>query len=685
MKHLINNRELSWLVFNERVLQEAQDKSVPLMQRLRFLGIFSNNQDEFIKVRVANIIRMAESRMKNSFTFTGGYFAPELLERVNEKIEQSQRIFSRVYNEILSEMEAENIFVVNEQQLSCEQKEFCRNYFSDVISPRLVPLILRSKIDMPFLQDGDIYLGVRMMQRTSRSMFTRYAIIRIPTSSACPRFVVLPSKEGRHEIIFIDDIIRLCLDEIFFMFRYEEIAAYTFKFLRDALMIIDEDFSKSTAELMEEGIENRMHGRPVRMIYDQQMPNNMLQQIAKKLGLRSQDRIEQGGRYHLMKDLMKFPAVRSDLESRRKPSIDHPQVDTFSSILKVIKSRDLLLAYPYHSFKHVIDFLREAAIDPKVEAIYITLYRVADRSKVVNALINAAKNGKRVVALVELMARFDEEQNIENSDLLQNAGVKIIHGASGLKVHSKLIYVQRREGSSLTGYSYIGTGNFNESTAKIYGDFGLLTANGKISSEVEQVFSFLLNTHKRFDYEHLWVSPYNLRENFVACIDREIKNAKAGKKAYIMGKFNSLTDEKMVRKFYEASQAGVKVHLIVRGACCLAPEVEGLSENIRIISIVDSYLEHARLLIFCDGGKDHTYIMSADPMTRNLNRRVEVGTPIFDASIRKQLKEYFQIQWSDNVKARDLRKFGINKYVKRKEGDKEVRSQLALFKLFNKQ
>ncbi len=576
MKHPINNRELSWLVFNERVLQEAQDKSVPLMQRLRFLGIFSNNQDEFIKVRVANIIRMAESRMKNSFTFTGGYFAPELLEKVNEKIEQSQRIFTEVYNEVLSEMEAENIFVVNEQQLSPEQKEFCRNYFSEVISPRLVPLILRSKIEMPFLQDGDIYLGVRMMQRTSNRMFTRYAIIRIPTSSACPRFVALPSEQGRHEIIFIDDIIRLCLDEIFFMFRYEEISAYTFKFLRDALMIIDEDFSKSTAELMEEGIENRLHGRPVRMIYDEQMPKNMLQQIANKLGLRSQDRIEQGGRYHLMKDLMKFPAVRPDLESRRNPSINHPYVDPFSSILKVIKGRDLLLAYPYHSFKHVIDFLREAAIDPKVESIYITLYRVADRSKVVNALVNAAKNGKRVVALVELMARFDEEQNIENSDLLQNAGVKIIHGASGLKVHSKLIYVQRREGSALNGYSYIGTGNFNESTAKIYGDFGLLTANRKISAEVEQVFSFLLHTHKRFEYEHLWVSPYNLRENFVAHIDREIKNAKAGKKAYIYGKFNSLTDERMVRKFYEASEAGVQVNLIVRGASCLAPGVEGV-------------------------------------------------------------------------------------------------------------
>lgn len=681
---IINNRELSWLVFNDRVLQEAQDPSVPLLQRLRFLGIFSNNQDEFIKVRVANLMRLIDqSKTAPPVMLSGGYTPAQLMPLVSDKIEHTQVIFTRVYHELLSEMERENIFVINEKQLSERQIQFCRDYFSDVISQRMVPLILRKSTEMPFLQDGVIYLAVQMTRHTAGRDLVRYAIIRIPTSSASPRFVVLPSESGRHEIIFIDDIIRLCLDEVFFMFNYDDISAYTFKFLRDALLTIDDDVSKSLVEKMEEGIDNRLHGRPVRLIYDRTMPPGLLDLISRKMGITNSRYIDAGGRYHLLKDLMKFPMVRPDLENQNPKPILHKFINPFASILKVVRTRDILLCYPYHTFNHVIDFLREAAIDPKVEKISITLYRTAERSKIVNALLNAAKNGKKVVALVELMARFDEEQNVENTDVLQRAGVKVIHSVTGLKVHSKLILVERREGTNRRGYAYVGTGNFNESTAKIYCDFGLLTVNPNITDEVAQVFDFLQNTHKHYDYKHLLVSPYNMRDHIAKLIDREIANAKAGKRAYIYAKFNSVTDQTIIRKLYAASQSGVQVKLIVRSACCLAPAIEGQSQNIKAISIVDKFLEHARLIICCNSSHESTYILSADCMPRNFERRVEIGVPILDAQLRKLLRKYFDLQWSDNVKARDLGDFGQNNYIPRAENEKPIRSQIELYHMLN--
>lgn len=673
---MINNRDLSWLTFNQRVLQEAQDKSVPLMQRLRFLGIFSNNQDEFIKVRVANIVRLSQIKGKKAPRFSGGYTASELLPLVNSRVKEGQKKFEQAYYSILAEMETHSIYVINEKQLNKEQKEFCHEYFSTVITPRLVPLILRKTTEIPFLQDNNIYHAVKMCSgKDNRN--SRYAIIQIPISSSCPRFIVLPSKKDRNEIIFLDDIIRLCLDEIFFMFNYNTISAYTFKLMRDSLLTLDDDISKSLVEKMEVGLQNRLHGQPVRLIYDQEMPDDLLGIISSKLKLKNDESLEAGGRYHLMRSLMKFPKVRPDLESKTLEPLEHPDIEPFSSILKVIARKDIFLNYPYHTFNHFIDFLREAAIDPKVESIYITLYRTAERSKVINTLINAAKNGKKVVVLLELFARFDEEQNVEYSELLQKEGVKIIHGVNGLKVHSKLVLVERAN----KNYAYIGTGNFNESTAQIYGDFGLFTSNNQITADTFAIFDFLLNTHKHFSCKQLLVSPYFMRTQFEYLIKQEIKHAQKGRPAYINAKFNSLTDEEIINLLYSASQAGVEVRLIVRGACCLQPQVEGLSENIRVISIVDQYLEHARMAIFHNNGDEQIYIMSADWMNRNLDRRVEVGTPILDKKIRQTIKDVFDIQWSDNVKARDLSIFGENKYVEQK-GKKACRSQIVLYEYY---
>ncbi|WP_029905385.1 polyphosphate kinase 1 [Prevotella sp. 10(H)] len=673
---MINNRDLSWLTFNERVLQEAQDKSVPLMQRLRFLGIFSNNQDEFIKVRVANIVRLSKIRGKRQPRFSGGYTGKELLPLVNSGVYEAQKKFIETYGNILCEMEKHGIHVINERQLNRRQKQFCHEYFSTIVSPRLVPLILKKTTRMPFLQDNNIYHAIKMSSG-KHCKNPRYAIIQIPVSSSCPRFIVLPSAKDRNDIIFLDDVIRLCLDEIFFMFNYKNISAYTFKLMRDAQLTLDDDISKSLIEKMEDGLQNRLHGQPVRLIYDREMPDDLLDIISSKLKLKNREGLDAGGRYHLMRDLMKFPKVKPALESKSPESLQHPDIKPFSSILKVINRKDILLNYPYHTFNHFIDFLREAAIDPKVESIYITLYRVAERSKVINTLINAAKNGKKVVVLMELLARFDEEQNVEYSELLQKEGIKVIHGANGLKVHSKVVLVKRKGKS----YAYIGTGNFNESTAQIYCDFGLFTSNSQIVSDAEAVFDFLLSTHKHFSFKQLMISPYYMRDQFESLVKQEIKNAQNGKKAYIYAKFNSLTDEDMINLLYKASQAGVEIRLIVRGACCLQPQLKGLSENIRVISIVDKYLEHARMAVFHNNGDEKVYIMSADWMTRNLDRRVEVGTPILDKKIKNTLKGFFDIQWSDNEKARDLTTFGNNEYVE-KGDNPPCRSQIVLYDFY---
>lgn len=672
---MIRNRDLSWLNFNERVLQEAQDRSVPLLQRLRFLGIFSNNMDEFIKVRMANVLRVTQLRDKKITRFSAGYTAKDLLPLINRKVNTSRSLFVKIYHELLSEMEEHGIYVLNVEELSGTQKKFCRDYFSKTVSPLLVPLILRKTTQIPFLSDNTIYHAVKMY--ADKPTRTRYAILQIPVTHSCPRFVVLPSEKNRTDILFLDDIIRICLDDVFFMFNYRKIESFAFKLIRDAQLTLDDDISKSLVQKMEAGILSRTHGHPVRLIYDKEMPEDLLSILSTKLRLKNKEELDPGERYLMMRDLMKFPQIRPDLESEKLESLRHPDFKPFSSTLKVIDQKDVLLYYPYHTFNHFIDFLRESAIDPRVDSIYITLYRAAEDSKVVNALLNAAKNGKKVVVLLELLARFDEEQNVEYSELLQQAGVKVIHGVNGLKVHSKLVLIKRKS----KGYVFIGTGNFNESTAQLYGDFGLFSSRAQLVADAFSVFDSLQNTHQHFRYKHLMVAPHYMRDEFEQLIRQEIKNARSGKPAFIHAKFNSLTDDSMIKLLYKAGQAGVAVKLIVRGACCLQPQVDGLSDNIQVISIVDRFLEHARMAVFCNAGDEKIYIMSADWMTRNLDYRVEVGVPIFDPRIRQTLKEVFAIQWSDNEKARNLAFFDRNEYVK-VPGTLPCRSQMAIYDYF---
>lgn len=675
--NIFNNKELSWLLFNERVLQEAQDKTVPLLQRLRFLGIYSNNQDEFFKVRVATLIRLNDMRHTKNALLTGGYTPLELLHKLYEKIEILQSRFTLTYSEVRSEMEHNGIFLIDHTQLNDEQRQFCLNYFTSIISVRLVPIMVRKHIEMPFLADGKIYLAVKMNLKTT----SRYAVIEVPVSEASPRFVVLPSSQGRTDVIFIDDIIKLFLDDIFFMFTYDSINAYTFKFTRDAVFTLDDDVSKSFMEKMSDGLLQREHGRVIRMTYDMEMPDDMLKLLAHKFKLKKPQQLVASGRYHLMRDLMKFPKVNAALENEKQQTITHKAIDPFSSILSVIKQHDILLYYPYHSFNHFINFLREAAIDPSVESIYITLYRTASHSKVINALQNAAKNGKKVTVLVELKARFDEEQNMNSANELQDAGVKVLRSHESIKVHSKVALVERKEGGKIKGYAYVGTGNFNENTANIYCDFGLFTANQKIVNDTRKLFDYLEHTHKQYEYDSLLVAPYDLRAAINRILNTEIENAKKGKKAYFYGKFNSLTDEKMIEKLYKASKTGVKICLIIRGACCLKPQIEGLSENIEIHSIVDEYLEHARMIIHANGGKEKSYILSADLMSRNLDRRVEVGAPIMDKNIHKTLRDIFKLQWTDNIKARLLTNDKENSYYQGKNMEK-IRSQKDLYNYF---
>ena len=671
-----SNRDLSWLAFNRRVLQEAEDQTVPLMQRLRFLGIYSNNNDEFIKVRLANLMRLDRNAKTKKLVLPGKYTPREVISLINQDVNTTQQKFTEIYECLLAEMAKAKIFVIDETKLNTEQNQFCRKYFLDVVSRRLLPLFLHKTMRLPFLPDTGVYFAVCLESGATGKK--RFAILQTPVNSSCPRFVELPSKKGQHDIILLDDIIRLCLDDIFFMFKYERATAYMFKLLRDASLSLENGLHKSLVEKMEKGLEERMHGRPVRFIYDREMPEELVRTLVSKLALKPWA-VEPGRRYHMMRHLMSFPVIRKDLEVSNTPPLLHPGLPPFSSIFQTVGAKDILLAFPYQTFVHVIDFLREAAISPKVKSIFITLYRVAADSKIVTALLSAAKNGKKVTVYVELLARFDEERNVSVIDILQEAGVTVLHGTPELKIHSKLILVQGKSGTAGSGdYVYVGTGNFNEDTAKIYSDFGLLTSDPTIVSDARSIFTFLSNMHHRFECRKLLVSPFTLRQSLKKLMDNEIKNAKKGREAYIRIKCNGITDEKMAKHLYQAGKNGVSVRLIVRGPCIIKPQVPGLSENIQGISIIDKYLEHARLFIFCNGGKETMYIASADLMTRNLDRRVEVAAPILDKNLKEELKTFFEIQWSDTTKARDLASADLTSYVHR-EGAPTVRAQEALY------
>jgi polyphosphate kinase len=653
------NREISWLSFNERVLQEAEDLAVPLIERLKFLGIFSNNRDEFFRVRVATIKRMVKVGKKAKDLL--GESPADLLDRIQRIVIDQQNRFDQVYQQLISELANHNIFIINEKQLTAEQGQVVRQYFREQVFPTLVPIMIDSSSKFPYLKDKSSYLIIKLA-RYEKGKKPRYALVEVPTS-VLSRFYVLPEEEEKKFIILLDDVIRYCLDDIFAIFEYDSVEAYTIKLTRDAELDIDNDVSKSVVEKISGGLKKRKKGQPVRLVYDSSIAQDMLDLVMKKIKLRREDNPIPGGRYHNFKDFMNFPKLDAPGLYYQDPApLTHPDLQMKKSVLEVLRKKDILLSYPYQSFHHVIDLLRESSIDPKVESIHITLYRVAKNSNIVNALINAIKNGKRVTVVMEIQARFDEENNIYWANKLAEEGAKVIYGVPNLKVHSKLFLITRREGKKRKLYAHAGTGNFNESTARVYSDHSLLTTDERITREVEKLFAFYEDNLKLHVYKHLVISPFSMRKKFLALIAREIENAKAGKQAYIILKMNSLVDREMIRSLYEASRAGVGIKLIIRGMCSLVTGIDGLSENIEAVSIVDKYLEHARVFIFCNGGAEKYFISSADWMTRNLDHRSEAAIPVYDKKIQKELRDIIEIQLNDNTKARILNKKQTNKY-----------------------
>lgn len=667
------NREISWLSFNERVLQEAADKTTPLIERIKFLGIFSNNRDEFYRVRVATVKRLTKLGKKALALYDSD--PVELLPKLQRKVIEQQNRFEEIYRNILKELAQNNIFIINEKQLSRSQVSYIKNYFHNDIMPALFPLMVDDAGKFPYMKDKSGYLFVKLISVIEKKR-NKFALIEIP-SGVINRFVVLPVENNKKYVILLDDVIRFCVDEIFHVFGYKAAGAYNIKLTRDAELDIDNDVSKSMLEKISKSLKARKKGQPVRFVYDEQMPNDMLSFIMKKLGMDKKDNAIPGGRYHNFKDFIKFPTLgEKKLIYNHPPAVEHKYFkNNANTILKIVRQKDVLLHYPYHSFNHIINLLREASIDPAVESIKITLYRIADSSRIANALVNAVKNGKKVLVVVELQARFDEENNIYWANKLQEEGAQVIYGVTGLKVHSKLFLITARDKGKTINCAHIGTGNFNEKTARVYTDFGLLTCNKNITDEVARVFDFYVDNFKVGAYNHLAVAPFYMRKVFTSLINKEIINAKSEKKAYILLKMNSLVDKDMIMKLYEASRAGVKIDLIVRGACSLVTGVAGYSENIRAYSIVDKYLEHARVFIFHNNGDEKIYISSADWMSRNLDSRSEIAVPIYDKEIKKQLKEIIDIQLSGNVKVRVLDRKQENGYKKPLPNQRKIRVQ----------
>lgn len=666
--------------FNGRVLQEAADPNVPLLERIKFLGIFSNNLDEFFRVRVATLNRMLKLKKKD-YQFIN--FNPaNILKKVFEIEQEQQKEFTEIFRKIVRELADQNIFMINEKELTPEQGEFVLDYFKTQVRTNLFPLMLENIQDASLLKDKSIYLAVDL--RKTRVPGSRtFALIKVPTS-VLSRFVLLPKHDEKTYIILLDDVIRYGLPGIFSIFGYDHFEAYTIKFTRDAEMDFENDVSKSFLEVMTESLKQRKMGTPVRFIYDRAMPADLLKMLMDKLGITETDSVSKRGRYHNFKDFMAFPDVnRPDLLYAAAPPLPHPWLSQQKSIFDVLKERDIMLHYPYQSYHYVIDLLREASIDPKVRAIKITLYRVARFSNVINALINAARNGKQVTVFMELQARFDEAANIYWSEKLIEEGVKLIHTIPGTKVHSKLLLIRRKENNDNVYYASIGTGNFNEQTARIYADDNLLTSHKEIVADVNKVFHMFDAKYQPPRFKKIVVAPFDMRNFFIRLLNREIKNARQGKEAWAFIKLNSLADEKIVKKLYKASQAGVKIRLIVRGICVLIPGIRGVSDNIEAISIVDKFLEHSRVFIFCNAGREEYYTSSADWMIRNFDNRIEVACPILDPEIQKELRDMLEIQWHDNQKARLVNTEPINSY--RKTGSEEkVRAQVEIYEYFRR-
>lgn len=667
------NREISWLNFNERVLQEAADSSVPVIERLRFLGIFSNNLDEFFRVRVATLRRLSMYGKKAKDSLD--YKPKRVLEQVYQTVLHQSRIFEEIYSDILQELRHHKIHVINEGQVSARQADFVKKYFIENVRAALVPIMLNQVKSFPYLKDRTIYLAIKLSQ-SGKQASKQYALIEIPTT--VPRFISLPSSNGNHYIMLLDDIIRYNLPEVFSAFHFDRVEAYTVKITRDAELDIDNDISQSFIDKISKSVKARQKGAPVRLVYDSQIPRDLLDLLKSRMKLTDLDNIIPGGRYHNFKDFMGFPDLgKKSLVYEKVAPLQHKLLLNSPVVFDNIAKHDILLHYPYQDFLHFIDFLRLSAIDPNVKSIQITLYRVAKKSMVVNALINAAQNGKQVTVVVELQARFDEEANIKWAKRLQDAGIKVIYGVPGLKVHAKLCLVTRSENGKNKLYANITTGNYNEITSTVYADDALFTADNTITREVSHIFDFFEHNYRIHHFKHLVISPYNTRKKFIKLIQNEVENVRKGIGGSIFLKMNSLVDEEMIDELYKASSAGVKIRLVIRGICALKPQVKGLSDNIEAVSIVDKYLEHSRVFWFAHGGDNLLFISSSDYMTRNLDHRIEVSCPIYDEQCKKEMIELLELQWSDAVKARLLSPTQMNAH--RSLGRKKARAQIATY------
>ncbi|MEO6730283.1 MAG: polyphosphate kinase 1 [Ferruginibacter sp.] len=671
-------RDISWLSFNSRVLQEAADETVPLRERIRFLGIFSNNLDEFFRVRVATLKRMILADNKSNMHLEAS--PGMILETIQEKVIEQQKEFDRIWNEILRELKKQKIFFINERQLNREQKKFITAYFNDEIRSNIVPLMIESIQAFPILNDKSIYLACKLSTK-DKSIPQRFALVSVP-ARRLPRFVILPSRQNETHIILLEDVIRFCLPFIFSFFKYDVFSAHIIKVTRDAEIDIDNDVATSLMEKIEKGIRNRKKGKPVRFVFDKEIDASLLTYLVKRLDLSEKDNLIPGGSIHNFKDFINFPeSVFSQKNTRKKPFV-HPELRNVNRVSDIVLQKDLLLNFPYHSFDSLSDLLREAAIDPDVVSIKITCYRLAPRSKIINAITNAVRNGKQVTAVIELRARFDEEANLEWKQELEEAGAKVLIGVPNMKVHCKICVIKKVVNDHPIFYGFVSTGNMNERTATLYGDHCLLTADKNIMADVNRIFHYLEQPKTRLRFlracKTLLVSPISMRKHLIDLIGKEIRLAKAKKTAAITLKINSLSDEVLIEKLYEAAKAGVQIKMVVRGIFCMLTENKKYKHPVHAISIIDEYLEHARVMIFHNDGNEKVFISSADWMVRNIDHRIEVACPVFNKEIQQELKDIIQIQLSDNIKARKLDNNLENQYINPRNR-KKIRSQVETY------
>lgn len=675
------NREISWLKFNERVLQEAQNEEVPLIERLRFLGIYSNNLDEFYKVRYATVRRAVLFGKKNLYrNIIKNQTADELLKEINQEVAKQTLKFDEAYSDILNGLEKNNIVLVNGDTILEEHRSFLNDFYHTKLAYSFDVLILNDIIEFPALKDEWFYLAVKLHRKDKRP---KYALIEVPTYKF-DRFITLPEVEDKKYLIYLEDIIRIYLNDIFSTYEdVEKIEAHSIKITRDAKLSIDNDLRKSFLEKMERSVRKRRKGDPVRMVYDKAIAPDTLEYFRKQMNLDNYDNFSPGSRYHNRRDLMKFPTIDQKLVyGNIIPEKRILQLAKKQNYFESITQKDHMIFTPYDDYSTLIRFLRYAAMDPKVRVIKFTVYRVADESEIMNALINAARNGKIVEVLVELQARFDEAHNMKWVHKLQDVGAIVHYGVPGLKVHSKIGYIERDSSKSSKRFAIVSTGNFHEGTANVYTDYTLLTANKGITKEVSKVFDFFNKNYNFYNFKHLMVSPKQTRRGLTKLINDEINYAKKGLKAFIQLKVNSLCDKQIIDKLYEASQAGVKIRLIVRGICAIIAGKKNLSENIEIVSVIDKFLEHSRVYWFHANGEEKLYISSADLMPRNIEHRVEVTCPIYDKEIQKEIMDTFNLFFKDNTKARILDENQMNTFVKNNQ--EKVRVQFELVNMLNK-